>query len=313
MICFITILAFEMVYRFSIIDFYKAELKVLNSEEELLEKNIDYLVFGDSFSAWGNSFVNVLKERNPNKSFINSGISGIGLKELNTFAKRRIKAFNPKTIIYQVYVGNDLVDVKHLSNWNELSTSRNLYWKITDYVKSGIYINMKLKGFRRDIKSIDVNTSHKFSPEAYSQREKMMLKADKNYLDHSINLIFKQRYDIWKDDLQDFLNIIPKSTQVYVVFIPHCSQLNDFYYNNMLKIDAKYESKEAVFKTNYTFFDTAKNDFKDLSNVSFLNPLQYLRENDSLENRVYYEIDPHLTTYGQVVLADYLTKSNIVR
>lgn len=305
----IVLLLFEMAYRHSIIDFYKPELKIHNTASEIDATNIDYLVFGDSFSAWGNNYVNVLKESHTEKSFINSGISGIGLKELNTFASRRIKRYKPKHIIYQVYIGNDLVDVKHLSNWKSLPLSRNIYWKVTDYLTSGVYINKRLSGFKQDIKTVSFNIDMPFSVEAYSQREKMMIRANNSYLEKSIRLNFKSRYQIWKDKLETFLKKVPEHTKVHIIFIPHCSQLNGFYLDNMLQLGAVYKDLNTIHNTNYNFFTTAKREFQAYKNVIFLNPLEEFKRMDAKAHRVYYETDPHLTTFGQKVLAEYLTTS----
>jgi len=207
-----------------------------------------------------------------------------------------------------------LIDIEHLSNWENLSLIRSLYWKTTDYITSGIFLNKKLlvckaNFLKKDYKEEYFNINQKFSVENYTPREKMLLKANKNYLDYSINLNFRERYELWKSKLQVFLNNIPNTTKVYIIFIPHCSQLSDFYYNNTKALGANYTDKAKVLNSTYTFFKTAKNDFIKKKNIIFLNPLDYFKSKDSEENRVYYEIDPHLTAYGQSILSEYIEKS----
>ncbi|WP_298311627.1 hypothetical protein [uncultured Aquimarina sp.] len=141
-ILIIVFFLFELSYRFSIIDFYKVEFTYLNDADSIESKKIDYLVFGDSFSATTDNYVENLRS-STNKTFINSGVQGIGMKQVNTFLHRRVQKYQPKNIIYQVYVGNDLIDVDHLTNYKELSLIRNLYWDLSDFFLSSSYINYK--------------------------------------------------------------------------------------------------------------------------------------------------------------------------
>lgn len=304
----IAFLFFECAYQFSVIDFYKAELIYLNNVEDLGSNKIDFLVFGDSFSADKNNYINILKKERTECSFINTSIPGTGIKQVNTFAKKKIEKYNPKNIIYQVYVGNDLLDIKHLSNWEKISVLRNLYWKVTDYFESGIYLNQKLKGFgKHDAR--DTNTlNKKFSIELYNARQKLLFNTDFNYLERTVFLEndFKERYYIWKKELLKFLNSIPKTSNVFIMFIPHCSQVNSLYLENMEKLGAKFDNRISFQEIAYPFFDFCTKDFKKFENVVFLNPLPFLRKQDSVNNRLYYQNDPHLNQNGHKELANYL-------
>ncbi|WP_296381198.1 hypothetical protein [Winogradskyella sp.] len=305
----VTILLFDLAYRNSIIDFYKSELVSLNTGEDLNSKTIDFLVFGDSFTAWENNYVSNLKNLYPKKSFINSSISGIGIKEVNTFAEKRIEKYEPKNIIYQVYVGNDLIDVRHLQNWQDLSFARNVYWKASNYLPSIIYLNKKLKHFKKD-RNYDTSKMQLkgFKLSQYNEREKLLIKANSEYLYNSFNIegSFKIRYDIWKKELNDFLELVPDETNVYIVFIPHCAQLNEYYYNNMLDLGAHFRVKEKTLTEDYVFFTNVVSDFKDNEHVTFLNPLMSLRANDSEKQRLYFENDPHFNLDGQLIMTKYI-------
>ncbi len=304
----IVFLFFECAYQFSVIDFYKAELIYLNNTNDLNSDKIDFLVFGDSFSADKNNYINILKKEKTDFSFINASIPGTGIKQVNTFVEKKIKRHNPKNIIYQVYTGNDLLDIKHLSNWKKTSILRNLYWKATDYFESGIYLNQKLKGLKKYDTLKTRALSNFFSIELYNARQKLLFNIDPNYLERTIFLEsdFKERYDIWKRELLKFLNSIPKTIPVFIVFVPHCSQVNDFYLNNMEQLGAKFNNRISFQKVTYPFFDSSSKDFKNFENVVFLNSLPFLRKQDSISNRLYYENDPHLNQKGQKELANYL-------
>ncbi|MDY8138854.1 hypothetical protein [Aquimarina sp. 2201CG5-10] len=305
---FIVIILFELSYRFSVIDFYMPDFKALNNEKEMSSKTVDYLVFGDSFSASKEGYVDLLR-KSSNRTFINSSVPGIGIKQVNSFASRRLKEFEPKNILYQVYVGNDLTDVNQLTNYKKLSIARNLYWDISDIVLSAGFINYKLRHLNSKKKMVNskfFNTS--FNVENYNLRSKIYLKSDSTYIYQAVTITksFRKRYLIWKEELVSFLNKIPENTNVYIVFIPHCTQLNSFYRDNISQIGAMFNEEHKFGKINYYFFEKASLDFDSYKNVIFLNPLQKMRESDNINNRLYYLNDPHLNSTGQQVLTEYL-------
>ncbi|WP_299438784.1 hypothetical protein [uncultured Aquimarina sp.] len=306
----IVVLLFELSYRFSIIDFYKGEFEALNETKDIESKDVDYLVFGDSFSAAGNNYVDYLRQ-SKDKTFINSSIPGIGIKQVNTFIHRRLKKYTPKNIIYQVYVGNDLTDVNHLTNYKKISFARNVYWDMSDIILSSSYINARLGGFKSVKRKTGFNIlKESFSIDNYNPRSKLYFKSDPEYLYKSVVIEgdFKNRYAIWIREVEKFITEIPLDTNVYIVFIPHCAQLNSFYYNNLKQIGATFLEEDEFNRTYYGFFKKASLDLKSYKNVSLVNPLEKLRESDSLHYRLYYENDPHLNDLGQKVLGNYLKK-----
>lgn len=304
----ITLLLLEVVYRYGVIDFYKAEIEALNPSDAIESDAVDYLVFGDSFSTPTGNYVDLLRDTYPEKSFLNLGIPGTGIKQVNTFAKKKIKKHNPKHIVYQVYVGNDLLDVRHVSNWRTMSLARNLYWKTTDYILSGVYINQKLKQFGSHQINIGKLEKNVFSKQLYTKRQRMLFEADAYYLDKTITLKddFLDRYEVWKDGVQSFLEVIPSDVTVSIVFIPHCAQLNSEYYSHMLELGAQFENETNVNRTHYTFYTKAVSDFGSMENVTFYNPISYLKQKDTISHRLYYNNDPHFNNNGQLALYEFL-------
>ncbi|MBQ4804093.1 hypothetical protein J8L88_14620 [Aquimarina sp. MMG015] len=304
----IVFLLFELSYRFSVIDFYKAEFTSLNGANDIESKDIDYLVFGDSFSATTDNYVEYLRSSS-DKTFINSGVQGIGVKQVNTFVNRRIQKYQPKNIIYQVYVGNDLIDVDHLTNYKELPLIRNVYWDVSDMFLSSSYVNYRLGHFKSSVAPINKTfNDQRFSVKDYNQRSKLYFKSDSAYLYKSVTAegSFQHRYAIWIDELKEFIEGIPTDVQVFIVFVPHCSQLNSFYFNNMRELGAKFSDETEFKKMEYGFFEKASLDIQQYKNVTLLNPLEQLREKDTKEKRLYYLNDPHLNEYGQKVLGTFL-------
>ena len=313
-ILIIVFLLFELSYRFSVIDFYKTEFTSLNEANDIESKNIDYLVFGDSFSATTNNYVTYLRSVS-NKTFINSGVQGIGVKQVNTFVNRRIQKYQPKNIIYQVYVGNDLIDVDHLTNYKALSLIRNVYWDVSDMFLSSSYVNYRLGHFKSSVAPINKTfNDQRFSVKDYNQRSKLYFKSDSAYLYKSVTAegSFENRYNIWIDELKEFIEVIPTDVQIVIVFIPHCSQLNSFYFNSMCQLGAKFSDETEFKKTEYGFFEKASLDVQQYKNVTLLNPLEQLQEKDTKEKRLYYLNDPHLNKEGQKVLGTFLEKALLI-
>jgi hypothetical protein len=311
MIVLVTFVLFEILYRNSVIDFYKAETTHLNNVADLEKPSVDYLVFGDSFSATSAdmNYIDKLKENNPNESFVNVSVPGIGIRQVNTFAKAKIKKHQPKAIIYQVYVGNDLIDVDHLWSWEKFSVARNLYWEASDYFLSLSYLNHKATVFSPRINSrTHTMATDVFSVDYYDQRTKRFLSFDRSYFNNTLMLKapFKERYDAWLEYMKTFLETAPKDVPVYIVWIPHCSQVNDFYVHNLNQLGASFEDKTTIQQTDYPFFAQAKKDLKAFTNVTQLNPLETFRANDNANHRLYFSNDPHINMNGNVVLRDFL-------
>lgn len=314
-VVFLTLLLFEMSYRYHVIDFYSAQTNGLNAQKDLDTTNVGLMVFGDSFSATSKAinYVDMLRESVPNLSVLNFSVPGFGIRQVNTFADKKIKKHTPKAILYQVYVGNDLIDVNHLWNLEKFSLSRNLYWEASDYFMSLGYLNQRLA-----ILSVKAETrlsgilKKEFDSSLYDIRTKRFLKSDAYYLDHMLTLKgdFKKRYSSWLNHMQDFLNTVPKDIPVYIVWIPHQAQVGDYYYESMIKLGASFQEKTAIQNPDYPFYSIAKRDLSSYENVKHVNPLSFFQSEDTVDNRLYFVNDPHINKSGNLALHAFL-KSEI--
>lgn len=143
----------------------------------------------------------------------------------------------------------------------------------------------------------------------YNRREKLLLKTDLNFLEKSVTLDgdFLKRYEKWSKKLKEFFEIIPEDTNVFVVFIPHCAQVNSLYFKNMKELGANFSEEQYFKKQSYKFYEQASSDFKSDKNITFLNALKYLRDEDDF--KLYYANDPHFNNNGNIVLAEYINKN----
>jgi hypothetical protein len=269
------------------------------------------LVFGDSFSATAKeiNYIDKLKQKNPAASFVNVSVPGIGIRQVNTFAKEKIKQHQPKAIIYQIYVGNDLIDVNHLWSLDRFSLARNLYWEASDHFLSLSYLNHKASMFSPRVNSRTYTmATDEFKIEYYDQRTKRFLQFDNAYIETMLTLQspFKKRYEAWLEYMHTFLATVPEEIPVYLVWIPHCTQVNSYYMNNIKALGATFTNADRIQQNMYPFFAQATKDLKAYTNVIQLNPLTTFQANDSETNRLYFANDPHINDKGNKVLSDFL-------
>ena len=119
----ITLSIVEIAYRFTLFDPYRAELESYNSDAQLerAEAGESVLCMGDSLTAGPKSWPARLRRDRPGLNVVNAGIPGSGILQTSWIAPRRIDRFRPSTLIYQINVTNDLLNVRYPVNWGELS------------------------------------------------------------------------------------------------------------------------------------------------------------------------------------------------
>jgi hypothetical protein len=114
----VSLAVLEGLYRWQVVDTYSPELRTLNSPEDLsADSRPTVLIMGDSFTASSGSYAGILKQMVPQLRIINGGVSGTGVVQAEFMARHRFHAFHPSIFIYQIYVGNDLLDIRYPVNW----------------------------------------------------------------------------------------------------------------------------------------------------------------------------------------------------
>ncbi len=136
----------EISYRFYVLDFYAPELRAYNLVKSVdsLPAGADILVMGDSYSAGKSSYVAMLREMLPDCAIVNGAIPGSGLPQANVLAPTLFTRLHPRLFIYQIYVGNDLQNIRKSMNWSTISLVRNLYWMLSDHLRVLGFINFRL-------------------------------------------------------------------------------------------------------------------------------------------------------------------------
>jgi hypothetical protein len=318
----VSLAALEGLYRWQVVDTYGPELRALNSPQDLsADSRRTVLIMGDSFTASRGSFAGILKQTVPQLRIINGGVSGTGVVQAEFMARQRFHAFHPSIFIYQIYVGNDLLDVRYPVNWAELSVWRNLYWLIANQLRSVSYVNYRLgqivqadHGGTRQPSGSEARpgfaawTSDSFSVEKYDGRVKLYLRADPSLVEDSIFVKGRRRpdYETFLEGLRRLLDYCkPELCRAYLLVIPHVSQVDERYLSYMRQLGAAFTEPDRLRAPEYPFLTGVQSTFNTWSHVHVLNPLPVLKGiND--KTPVYFANDEHLNSVGQDTIAEFL-------
>ena len=322
------LLAVELIYRFQLVDTYLPELKSYNLKEDLADSGgrKTILIMGDSMTAGNQNYPAIMRDKLPGYRIINSGVSGTCILETALIAPKRFAEYKPSVFIYQVYVGNDLFEIRHPVNWKAIPFLRNVYWVLSNHLRSLVYLNYRLmqrfvglhqalSGTRdsRSSKEQGVGTgiaqSKTFSAEMYTSRTRINLQAEPYLLENQIMAEGnrKKDFEIFLNKLKVVLSLCKEGEcQAYILIIPQCCQTNDYYLENMKLIGAKFNHPTEIHKGEYPFVTETKKALAYKSNVSVLNPIQSLRKGETEGKSMYFQDDEHLTEDGQAAIAEFI-------
>ncbi len=309
------VLLFELAYRNYWFDYYQPELKGLNKAELLSQdnRNPTILACGDSFTGNLDSYVADLRTGLPHYRVINAGVPGSGIIQTAIQAPSRIQAYKPEIFIYQIYIGNDLLDIRHPWRGKDLSPLRKLYWLLTDHLRSLAFLNYRFAGIRYQYytevhkEGIDHKELTAFSPQTYSFRQKLYFQAEPKLVENTVFLQGKRArdMDVLINKLQDIRSVLPSDCQLYILVFPHCMQVNSYYRDHMLSIGARLSVPDRILQEHYPFVDVLNEKLANDQTI-IVNTLPILRQNDRPGNRLYYENDPHLKPWGHRIVGTYL-------
>ncbi|TNE60093.1 MAG: hypothetical protein EP344_07985 [Bacteroidetes bacterium] len=306
----------EIAYRYQWIDFYSTEWRALNPADQARQSNKKILVLGDSFSAQPFSYVQVLRDSLPACTIYNAAVGGTGIQEATAIARRRLAAVKPDLFVYQVYVGNDLWDLrKHTPG--RVSGLRRLYWWMAERLLFLRYANYK-SGQLKALAAAPAtpmpelkDTSLVFSPERYSPREKMLLQADPGMIRH--NILLSGGRDT---DMEDWLTRVEKLFRspelehcpVLLVIVPHCAQTSAQWRARMETLGVS-DLPPRISALSYPFLDRIRSYFGNNKQVRIISPLPEFQAAATAGTLLYYENDPHLTPAGHQLLGEILLEA----
>lgn len=308
----LTLIIMEVCYRSFFIDFYQNQFEYLNNDlidgDNYNHGNDRILVFGDSFSADSNSYVKVLKDSLSKYHIMNAAVPGTTIREASIMQSYRLQQTKPTKIIYQIYIGNDLIEWKHPYEGKDLSMARKIYWWLSDRIWVVSYINRQLPYVRSSFSEELLAGKHiekPFNKVLYSSRTKLYCQAQANFLKDAI--LMRSSYDKIIDSyfgrLEKFIVEVPIDIELVLLIIPDKVQISMDYMShlNLLGCNTSYE----LLSSSYPLMRAFENLEKSYSHVSIINPIEELRQKNKIRE-VYYSNDSHLNEYGQKVLGEFV-------
>lgn len=316
LICFIFL--FELTYRYQLVDFYKPELRSNNSDSDLHDKSKrTILAMGDSFSVGEASWIGFLRPRLTDYRLITAAISGSGIVESLLVAPHRFREFNPEVFIYQIYVGNDIQDIRRPLNWHTMTLPRYIYCFACSYagLRSLIFVNYRLaqlaQSFHADPEPPpETNPQGEFSPDTYLKSARLYFQAEPYNLDDTIMVKNHRRRDVdtLVRNLFKLFAYCRDNCRKYVVVIPDSAQVNHHYLNNMKKIGASFADEVMVLEDAYPFVAQLAERLAG-KGIKVLNPLPLFKKSENHGLSVYYKNDPHLNPAGQALLGKFILEN----
>lgn len=297
------LLGIEALYRWQLVDTYAPEMRALNPPDVLASTaKPTLLVMGDSFTASRGSYAGILQDTLPNWRVVNAAVSGTGVLQALYMAPHRFGRFRPSTFVYQVYVGNDLFDIRYPTDWRTVSAVRNLYWMVANRLRVVGFVNYRIAQLGRPPAGVAAANADTFSVDRYDARVKIMLRAEPSLLEDSI-LARRTEYVGFLNRLADLLAYCePETCRAYVLVIPHVSQVNDASVTHMTELGARFANPAAVRALDYPFLTRLRERFAGSPNIRIVDPLGRLREAEARQP-VFNANDEHLNAAGQREIA----------
>ncbi|MBO3699331.1 SGNH/GDSL hydrolase family protein [Roseivirga sp. E12] len=309
----LSLLLFELCFRIYVIDFYADTFDSLNNQMESRMDKPTLLIVGDSFSAFKGGYPQTLHDTLPHYRVRNISVPGTSIIEQFLFGRYHIKREQPDVIVFQFYVGNDFLGWRHQLNWEELSAARNVYWKLSEHIWSLGYLNHQLSTFGATIKrdSTVKYAESPFNPDQYSMRDKYYFKSEPGLVENTAYLKGGRENDLrpYLDRIQKLFDYATDDTQIFLLMIPHCSQVNKRYYNRTKQLGALFSNDFESGSTSYPLCDRFIKHFKNDQRVTVLNPISFLQEMESQVGNLYFHNDSHLNPVGQEAIGQYLLRN----
>jgi hypothetical protein len=307
----LAVLVLEWVYRAQLVDTYAAELRASNRPEDLVDDGRPtVLAMGDSFTAGRASYAGILQDRLRRWRVVNAGIGGTGVLQALYVAPERFARFRPKILVYQIYVGNDLFDLRYPVNWRAIPPTRNAYWLLANHLRVAGWMNYRLGQLGGTLATAhaDADRDAPFALDRYDPRVRTYLRAEPALFEDSV-LVRGARaadYEILLAKLDELVaRCGPDACSAALLVIPHVSQVEDAWVARMRALGASLDGPPPEWTADYPFVRRLREHFASRPGVRVLDPLPALRT-AARTGPVYFGSDEHLNAQGQAVVAAFV-------
>ena len=307
--CFLAI--FEVIFRYQLVDFYRPELRAFNRAADLGNSPRKTLMgMGDSLTAGWYTWLAYLRRQLPAYRVINGAISATGIFEPLYTAPRRFREFHPQVFIYQVFVGNDLQDIRRPLNWRTMTLPRYVYCFMCSYLRlhSLSFANYRLGQLLHNPGSGTTQiTDPPFSSATYPKSVRIYTQAEPYNLEDTVLASGERAPDVVTliAGIKKLCSYAGPDCRKYVVVIPDSAQVNDLYLDHLKQLGAQVRDPQALHQADYPLVIRLRKELA-VAGIKVLNPLPLFQGLEQLGQRLYYQNDPHLKPVGQTVLGQFV-------
>ncbi len=311
-------LVFELIYRYQLIDFFQPELKACNRAADLEDSSRKTLLaMGDSFSAGAGTWVGFLRPQLPDYRIISAALPGTGICESLYAAPRRFREFKPRVFIYQIFVGNDLQDIRRPLNRQTMSPARYAYGYLCSYLglRSLTFANYRLAQLLKNFLPEKVRATGPqvadppFSPATFHKSAAIYTQAEPHYLEDTVLARGERGRDLATliAGTNKLFSYAGRECRKYVVVIPDAGQVSDFHLDHLKQLGAQVSNPQELHRDDYPFLIRLQEGLID-KEIKVLNPLPLLKGQEQQGQRMYYANDTHLNLVGQSLLGEFILK-----
>jgi len=316
----IVLFAVELSYRNGWFDPYRPELQRYNSRAMLQDsERPTVLCMGDSLTAGERSWPAFLRLERPDLRVINGGLPGTGIVQASLIAPRRLEEFKPDVLVYQINVANDLLNLRYPLNWSELSLARNVYWSISQRLRSVEFLNYRAGqaafAFRNRHATFEPAPLDEpgcdwpvepFTPERFTPRVREYLRANPWLIDEQIQLGGERAADHERllEGLDALLQLCrAPECKAVVMVVPHPVQIEPGLQPNYEALGARFSSTDLLHSKSYPFLDGIRERLAQHPGVLLVDPLAELRQLARAGQHICFRDDEHLNDCGQALMA----------
>jgi hypothetical protein len=296
----------EVAYRYQWVDGYRTEWDLLNgSVPRASTGKRTWLIAGDSFTADPESYVRHLRDSlGEGFQVFNAAVPGTGPRQASCFLPGRIRETRPEVFVYQLYVGNDLLDARHPSGGQGVGLGRRVYWWLSDRFLWLGWLNYKAARWRAAPATEARAGDGEFSPERYNAREKLILRSEPALLAESAGVSGRRGLEMGSLAAQvaGILDALPEGARSVVLVVPHAAQVSPRYRQQMEALGAVFPDGETWFAQGNPFALYLEKTLAPRG-TRVIDALPLLRGAEQRGVPCFFSNDPHLTPSGQAVLA----------
>lgn len=326
---FLVLVLVESAYRFQMLDTYATELGAFNTPEDLAAKpGGTLLVLGDSLTAGRGSYPDLVRRVRPDLRVVNGGLPGTGIVQAGLVAPGRFREFAPTLFVYQLNVGNDLLNLRWPIAWGKRSAARNAYWTLSERFRSLEFLNYRLGqlAFRMRWRHLErpPGPSEVVHAPAACRWEHGPVSADgfagmRRYLEATPYFVENhvmvrdeagEAYEELLDRLPALLaHCEPPACRAWLLIVPDPAQIAPGYVDRARQLGARFRAEDALARADYPFIAGIAELLEQVGrdDVGLIDPLPALRRAEATGTRVCYRQDAHLNGCGQTILAEAVT------